>query len=83
MAYKQSGDLIYDENVGMVCQLSDPTTNYIEHKKVSLQGEVWAKAMTNAKRIIEAEECLTLCRLAWGEDWRQELEALIEIARAM
>lgn len=74
MSYKQSGDLIYDEEKGMICQLSDPTVSHITHQDIGWSGPSWTQAMANGKRIIEAEDCLTLVtRLAAGQNWREWL----------
>jgi hypothetical protein len=86
--WKQSGTIIYAEDNGVICQLSEIRTDtIIYHEEVGLSSPDWPEAMANGALIAAAPELLAaLEKIAAGNpakpgEWLCDIE-MADIARA-
>ena len=60
--WEQQGRLIFaPEAPAMICQLSEPEAQFVEHMPVGLGSPRWAEAMANGAIIKAAPALLRLC----------------------
>jgi hypothetical protein len=85
--WQQSGDVIWSQEHGVVCQLSTvhPPGCLIEHRRLECGSDDWNEAMANANLITAAPNLLAACEalVEWDEKaTSRSIETVTDMARA-